>query len=547
MAFISDIEYEGKSRDPWFKFLGRFLIGDLTEKHSKSVLFKLVSSAGEKIEAAALRGCQKVWIWDAYVMSMISWQLMIHDINQDWVRTQLAPIQIRWFCKWLGYKHRGSNKSIFFRSNEHHGLQLKEMCTWHTKNRLVRRHILSTSKDPQVRAIHEGVTAEQAKRAESKTNEWKDCMELRSLTQAVVFEKMRGSLKQDDCGLGWGSRYVTMSKEKAERQAILRIYQEEVEQKLIVNVLTNLQHFGEWVKWEAAMQIDKRWHSLLAYENDNQLKFRLLATEDQYPTPSLLRAWGGVGDGMCPLGCASKGSLKHILTGCRLNEEPQSRITWRHDSILLAIFKGVAGVVKRVKKCAALNRLNGIDKAETMSVNRFKSESNSSFCIRVPKKLRVLEEATDWKLQFDLTAPQYGQSKEKPFPEEVLASPGSRPDGVIWSNASKTVTWIELTSPHESNMKIRHEEKNARYNQLKLDCESKGWKVVPLSVEVGCLGHASQSFQYMCNKLGFTKQEASDLKYAVEKTAFYCSHSIVAARYQKFWEPKPPLDVSKWA
>ena len=115
-------------------------------------------------------------------------------------------------------------------------------------------------------------------------------------------------------------------------------------------------------------------------------------------------------------------------------------------------FKGVAGVVKRVKKCAALNRLNGTATVETMSVNRFKLESNSSFSIRVPRKMGVLEEATDWKLQFDLTAPQYGQSKEKPFPGEVLAFPGSRPDGVIWSNGSKTVTWIELTSPHESNM-----------------------------------------------------------------------------------------------
>ena len=25
MAFINDIEYKGKARDPWFKFLGRFV------------------------------------------------------------------------------------------------------------------------------------------------------------------------------------------------------------------------------------------------------------------------------------------------------------------------------------------------------------------------------------------------------------------------------------------------------------------------------------------------------------------------------------------
>ena len=58
--------------------------------------------------------------------------------------------------------------------------------------------------------------------------------------------------------------------------------------KHVVEVMTNLKLFGEWVKWEAAMQLDRRWHSLLAYQTDNQLKFRLLATEDQFPTPSRL-------------------------------------------------------------------------------------------------------------------------------------------------------------------------------------------------------------------------------------------------------------------
>ena len=74
---------------------------------------------------------------------------------------------------------------------------------------------------------------------------------------------------------------------------------------MVVNVVTNLEYFGEWKKWEAAMQLDSRWHSLLAYQTDNQLRFRLLATEDQFPTPSRLHAWGQ-GDGICGLGCGKK-------------------------------------------------------------------------------------------------------------------------------------------------------------------------------------------------------------------------------------------------
>ena len=131
--------------------------------------------AGTRIEGTALRGTQKVWIWDAYVMSMISWMLMVHDVSSSWVKTELAPIQLKWFCAWLGFPHRGTNKSIFFRSKEHYGLQLKEMCSWHKQNRLIRRHILATSKDPQVRAIHGSLSHEQLQRAARKTNEWKEC------------------------------------------------------------------------------------------------------------------------------------------------------------------------------------------------------------------------------------------------------------------------------------------------------------------------------------------------------------------------------------
>ena len=53
----------------------------LNETHAKEVLLKRVVEAGERIQGTALRGTQKVWIWDAYVLSMISWMLMVHNIT----------------------------------------------------------------------------------------------------------------------------------------------------------------------------------------------------------------------------------------------------------------------------------------------------------------------------------------------------------------------------------------------------------------------------------------------------------------------------------
>ena len=118
-------------------------------------------------------------------------------------------------------------------------------------------------------------------------------MELESLTNAVVFEIMRDSMKKGSAGLGHGTKFRrAMSAEKEERQAILRVFQETQEEKRVTEVMTNLKHYGAWVKRDAVQQLDRKWHSLLAYECDSQLQFLLNATEDTLPTPSNLCRWG---------------------------------------------------------------------------------------------------------------------------------------------------------------------------------------------------------------------------------------------------------------
>ena len=328
------------------------------------------------------------------------------------------------------------------------------------------------------------------------------------------------------------------------------MFKEITEEERIVSVITNLKQFGEWVKWEAVMQVDKRWHSLLACQSDAQMRFRLCAIEDVLPTDSLLQLWGQ-GDGFCPLcshlGLMRKGSLQHILCGCEhcLKEKPQSRITWRHDSVLFAIFRSVLSVVSRFKKARAEGKLKG--STETAGAISFKSESNTVWAApRVPELTELLAKAPDWKLMFDIDSPKHGQSKAPPFPAEILAGVSEIPDGLIWSVSSKTLIWVELTSPWEENMTTWHTTKRSKYNQLKIDCEDRGWKVHPLYVEVGCRGHVSQSFHYMCKVLGFMKGEVADLKYTVERTALLCSHAIFVFRHRREWEPRALLDVSEW-
>ena len=199
---------------------------------------------------------------------------------------------------------------------------------------------------------------------------------------------------------------------------------------------------------------------------------------------------------LCPLGCiGKKGILKPILCGCyiALEEKPQSRITWRHDSILLALFCGVMDLIQEGSaqprqeaapppiKLKSVETLNGEFLVSNELGNPFTAPTK-------PTPLAcVLEKAIDWQVQFDIN--EEGQVKDRPFPPEiaVVSGKGSRLDGVIWSMESKTVIWIELTSPWGINMPKQHAYKINRFNQLVINLrEGKyfrvKWTVLPFYV-----------------------------------------------------------------
>ena len=174
--------------------------------------------------------------------------------------------------------------------------------------------------------------------------------------------------------------------------------------------------------------------------------------------------------------------LKHILCSCEIahrtsKETSQSRIIWRHDSILLAIHNAVKEQV---------DKTNSVDPAETVNQIQnpmrtiFKSVSflsgdsedkascSNEFSVPGPKaKEEVLNGAMDWKVQFDIDVTDgasLGYRTSLPFPPEIamVSGKGSRPDGAIWSLSSKPVIWIELPSPWEENMSKRHYEKKSK-------------------------------------------------------------------------------------
>ena len=227
---------------------------------------------------------------------------------------------------------------------------------------------------------------------------------------------------------------------QAERALVSSVLHEIQEEERLAKAITTKLHFSEWTKWDDVIACDFSWN-FLANQSESYLGFMLNAVEDTLPTPSVLKCWRQAGQtGRCPLGCGQAGSLKHILCCCPVaHNAPFNRIEWRHDSILLAIFKAVK---------SRAGRQDSEPQQETV----FRKESGSPAIIKptAPRRVTaILDRADDWQFQFDLP-PEDGTPKPKmTFPESVAIVSGRvpRPDGIMWSEREQSVVWIELASP----------------------------------------------------------------------------------------------------
>ena len=578
-----------------FKFLGKSLLATLSNNWHKEAMEGKFNEYAKLIDGTLLTGIQKAWIWQHFAMAKFSWDFLISDVPPSFVEATLQPIQTRFLKKWVGLAVK-ADPSILYRSHRNAGLGWKEVRVEHKKNQLIRRHQLQSSRDPQVKEIHERFAdGQRAKNKDGKikkdgrTNEWKVTCELDQLLAEAKVSKM---ILNPTSGTGLGykprTRAAGMSKEKAERAEILRIFGEIEEEKRLVKVMSKPligeqtaivpldgcpdekkgNYFCGWLRWENTLAANVQWETLLR-KSASYLKFVLNATQDSLPTPSRLRCWDEkrLVCPKCPLGCRESGTLKHILCSCRRAHNPSkdhtgrfhNRIKWRHDSILEVIEQAVLAQIaheknEREKQARVEKAAAHVNPLFVQGVIGMKSDKGTKFSAprsQITDKA-VFQQGSDWKVQFDF---ENQEGVSAPFPPEiaVVSGVGSRPDGVIWSAETKTIVWIELTSPWEENLRKNHDLKKGKYNELVIDLrEGKHvggikWTVVPLYVEVGCRGAIYEGPWFgMCRRLGFTKTITRRVTQAAQETAVMCSYHLFLCRFIKVWEEKPRLGKSIW-
>ena len=132
-----------------------------------------------------------------------------------------------------------------------------------------------------------------------------------------------------------------------------------------------------------------------------------------------------------------------------------------------------------------------------------------------------------------------------------LCETEQRPDLVVVMNSSdqKHVLLIELTVPwdSQSSFKAAFERKTARYSQLALDLEERGWRVSNLPVEIGVRGSIdkrnSANIETISNICGI--RAVQRLKRALSKIALLGSYRVYIARKSQDWNPGSLIEVSE--
>jgi hypothetical protein len=555
--------------DP-FKFLGVKIYHDMKQDKIREAIKAKFTNMFEVVDKDKITGPMKIWIYEFFISSKMSWDLMMYDTPVSFNK-ELDVIVNRYLKKWSGLA-KPANVSIFFRSKRHFGLHLKKISDFSKKLQVIKVHLLKYSRDPIIRKLYE-----LRHRREQTVKYWTPTVELESVERALELNKMTDGGQTNKQGLGFQRRPKPITiKEK--RAAVVEFMEGQMEEERFRDN-TRLEMQGEWTKWKHLMAHDLNWQKILYKQGGHLFKFLLNATTDTCATQNNLRRWGATSLGKCILCSTREGTLYHVLSGCSVALYENSgvgRLTWRHDSILLEIYRFVRSWIneqmahtKRSEKKEAADippstpspvvshaqtaiitdpvqpTTKGRQEAMAFLAKHFhKAGQQPPKHGHDPKSAKsVFAGYLDWKVQFDLDYDYTGKKARTRMPPEIVVTTLC-PDGVIWSKQAKVVILLELTAPWEENIEKAHSRKNAKYAELVNMCT--GWDVHYFSVEVGTRGYIPPSFYEPFKALGLPIARQKNLRRRCADKALLCSYVIYLERNNPNWRPRPPMDfVSK--
>src|SRR5690349_16428878 len=117
-----------------------------------------------------------------HVCAKLAWLLMIQNFKKKDVEGWRNIIHRR-YRKWLGLA-KSAEESVLYRSNEHFGLNFKELLQMQKQLEVVKWHIIKFSKDAQVQALYGYRLALDRKGHIGRGNTTSPCLTLENLERS---------------------------------------------------------------------------------------------------------------------------------------------------------------------------------------------------------------------------------------------------------------------------------------------------------------------------------------------------------------------------
>jgi len=396
---------------------------DLKEDKVKTEIRRRVFSDMDVIENSGVNGLCKLFLYQHFLISRLSWVFLVHDLNL-WFAMELDKRIVRRLKNWAGL-YKSCDLGALYRRRSHLGLQLTSIEQLYQHLQLVKCCLLENSSDATVREIYELHKT----RVSTFTNRWSGPKELSNL-EPVVDHNIRFAGQVGRAGLGsnLGNPYVANPTLQERRSKVTEALTNQREQKYMEHAACLVRQ-GVWTHWDNVVPFDLSWKNLIYGPGPRVIAFVLNAQINSVRTPDMLKLWGYIPSAECILCKAEKCTLHHILVNCKFALN-QGRYTWRHDSVLssieVALRKVLGAVNSRVKPDVFADVAK---KSFKMSFVREGERKSASSGAKATKQ-GMLAYANDWQIMVDL------QERKMVFPP-VIYSTNLRPDIVIWSMMSQ--------------------------------------------------------------------------------------------------------------
>ena len=507
-----------------FKFLGTW-INLIPTKNTdvKNFIRSSLSAYFLAVDAAPVNGFIKLWLYQHYVLAMMSWMFMVHELDLSFALT-LERQKSDTLRKWAGIFQR-SDAGALYRSRKKFGLGIKSIGLHFKLCKAVYCHLLKYSQDPSVRAVY----LAKERRNLKVTRVWKATTML-SKTESVVEHNMKFAGQQGHAGLGNGN-YIRNPSLSERRKLISAAITSEHDNSLTVHAL-DLKRQSAWTHWvNTTYPHDLSWRKIIWGGGAKVASFILNAAINALPTNDLLHMMGYRKSAKCGLCGHNPSSTIHVLSCCP-HALSDKRYTWRHDSVLANLKPYLCDLVSFYSDKSNHWKAPKLDKSFVKAGQSYQNKKRSS-----NRGRSLMDGATDWKILVDFThAPIV-------FPPEIAAT-NLRPDVIIWSSSKRHVILGELTCPHEENIRAANIRKDAKYSdfaELIRSREDDPWTVDLLPFEVGCRGFTALSTRRFLRKLGATSRVATLACKTLAHVAARCSYAIFRARGYKKWYGHPLL------